>query len=214
MFQCCLLLGDWYTSCSDTRSLFTRHLSRYAASAAAPYLLGFIHLDEDEESWMWRGRLLNEEPPPWLGILAKSSLVSECVERACVRCRLHVFGINLEFFSPLCTLRLSRNGVRDSLTYCVHLKRDQSSYECWILFLLCRDVLFMCDFAMFQCCLLLGGWYTSCSDTRLLFTQHHGWTIWKPPPSPLPQLSRRALATVFSNEVNTMLMYSGHVSIP
>ena len=34
---------------------------------------------------MWRGRLLSEEPPPWLGILAKSSLVSECVERACVR---------------------------------------------------------------------------------------------------------------------------------
>jgi hypothetical protein len=29
--------------------------------------------------------LLGEESPPWLGILAKSSLVSECVERACVR---------------------------------------------------------------------------------------------------------------------------------
>ena len=31
------------------------------------------------------GGSLSEEPPPWLGILAKISLVSECVERACVR---------------------------------------------------------------------------------------------------------------------------------
>ena len=29
--------------------------------------------------------LLSEERPPWLGILAKSSLVSEYVERAYVR---------------------------------------------------------------------------------------------------------------------------------
>ena len=28
--------------------------------------------------------LLSEEPPPWLGILTKSSLVSECVEKAYV----------------------------------------------------------------------------------------------------------------------------------
>ena len=34
---------------------------------------------------MWRVRLLREEPPPWVGILAKSSLLSDCVERACVR---------------------------------------------------------------------------------------------------------------------------------
>ena len=35
-----------------------------------------------------------------LGILAKSNLMSECVERACVRWRFYVFAINLEFFSP------------------------------------------------------------------------------------------------------------------
>ena len=41
------------------------------------------------------------EPLPWLGILAKSSLVSECVKKACVRCKLHVFAINLHLFSLL-----------------------------------------------------------------------------------------------------------------
>ena len=61
--------------------------------------------------------------PPWLGILVKSSLMSECVERACVMCRLHVFAIILELFSPY-TLGFSRGGVRDSLTQCVHLKRE------------------------------------------------------------------------------------------
>ena len=39
--------GGWYSSCNDTRSLFTGHLSRYMASAAAPYQLGFIHFDLD-----------------------------------------------------------------------------------------------------------------------------------------------------------------------
>ena len=65
-----------------------------------------IHWASSIQIWMdepqfWRVRLLSEESSPWLDILAKSSLVSECVERACVRCRLHVFAINLEFFSPL-----------------------------------------------------------------------------------------------------------------
>ena len=75
-------------------------LSRYAASAATPYPWGFIHLDLDEWILGVGEMLLSEEPPSWLGILAKSSLVSEYVERACVRWRLHVFAINLEFFSP------------------------------------------------------------------------------------------------------------------
>ena len=39
--------GGRYSSYSDTQSLFTRQLSRYAASRAAPYPLGFIHLDLD-----------------------------------------------------------------------------------------------------------------------------------------------------------------------
>ena len=34
--------GNWYASYNDTRQL-----SRYAASAAALYLMGFIHLDLD-----------------------------------------------------------------------------------------------------------------------------------------------------------------------
>ena len=46
---------------------------------------GFIHLDLDGQILKVGEMLLSEEPPPWLGILAKSSLVSECVERACVR---------------------------------------------------------------------------------------------------------------------------------
>ena len=67
--------------------------------------------------------LLSEEPPSWLGILAKSCLVSECMERACVRWRLHVFAINLEFFSPY-TLGFSCGGVRDNLTHYVYLERE------------------------------------------------------------------------------------------
>ena len=39
--------GGWYSSYSDTQLLFTQQLSRYAASTAAPYPLGFIHLDWD-----------------------------------------------------------------------------------------------------------------------------------------------------------------------
>jgi hypothetical protein len=49
-------------------------------------------------------RLLREEPPHWLGILAKSSLVSWFVERVCVRLGLHGYAINLEFFFPIALL--------------------------------------------------------------------------------------------------------------
>jgi hypothetical protein len=41
-----------------------------------------------------------------------------------VRLRLHVFAINLEFFSFSYTLGFSRGGVRDNLTSCVHLERE------------------------------------------------------------------------------------------
>jgi hypothetical protein len=50
-----------------------------------PFRFGWMNLGIGE-------RLLNERAL-WLGILAKSSLVSECVERACMR--LHVFAIRL-----------------------------------------------------------------------------------------------------------------------
>ena len=60
------LLGDWKKK-------------GYPASAAAPYPLGFIHLDLDEntfviESQLWKVRFLREEPLPWLGILASQVL--------------------------------------------------------------------------------------------------------------------------------------------
>ena len=75
-------------------------LLRYAASVAAPYLWDFIRLYLNRWILEVRDMLLSEELPPWLGILAKLSLVSECVERACVRWKLHVFAINLQFLSP------------------------------------------------------------------------------------------------------------------
>ena len=56
-----------------------------------PFRFGWRTLVLESEAFKW-------EPPPWLSILAKSSLVSVCGERACVRCRLHVFAINIEFF--------------------------------------------------------------------------------------------------------------------
>ena len=37
--------GGWYSSYNNTRSLFTRQLSRYATSVAIPYPWDFIHLD-------------------------------------------------------------------------------------------------------------------------------------------------------------------------
>ena len=79
---------------------FTGGVSRYAALVVAPYPWDFVHLGLD--GWILEvgEMILSEKPPPWLDILAKSSLVNECVERACVRWRLHVFVINLEFFSP------------------------------------------------------------------------------------------------------------------
>ena len=92
--------GGWYLSYTDTRSLFTRELSWYAASVVTPYLWDFIHLDLF--GWILEvgEMILSEERFFWLGILAKSSLVNECVKRTCVGWRLHVFAINLEFFSP------------------------------------------------------------------------------------------------------------------
>ena len=164
--------GGWYSSCSDTQSLFTRQLSQYAASAATPYPHGFIHSDFD--GWILEvGEMfLSEEPPPWLGILAKSSLVSECVERACVNWRLHVFCIKILSSSLLTyTQGVSRGGVRDNLIHCVHLKRElelllrfDSLPSLW------RCVVYVC-----LCFVLMlfirGGWYSSYSDTRSLFTQ-------------------------------------------
>ena len=40
--------GGWYSSYSETQSIFIRQLSWYAASTATPYLWGFIRLDFDE----------------------------------------------------------------------------------------------------------------------------------------------------------------------
>ena len=97
-------------------------LSWYVASAAATYPWNFIHLDLDGWILGVGELLLSQEPPPWLGILAKSSLLSECVNKVCVRWRLHVLVIYLEFFSPY-TLGFSRGGMRDILSHCVHLKR-------------------------------------------------------------------------------------------
>ena len=149
-------------------------LSRYASSVAAPYLWDFNHLDLD--GWILEvgEMLLSEEPPSWLGILAKSSLVSECVERACVRWRLHVFAINLEFFSPY-TLGFSHGGVRDNLTYYVHLKRELELLQGFdSLPSLWRCVVYVC-FCHVLVVFVSGGWYSSSSDTWSLFTRQHNY---------------------------------------
>ena len=62
--------------------------------------------------------LLSEEPPSWLGILARSSLVSECVESACFCNRI------LSSHPLTYTLAFSRGRVRDNLTHCVHLRKE------------------------------------------------------------------------------------------
>ena len=55
---------------------------------------------------------------PWLGILTKSSLSSECVKRACVRWKLHVFAINMSSSAFTYTLGFSRGGVRNNDSLC------------------------------------------------------------------------------------------------
>ena len=70
-------------------------------------------------------------------------------------------------------------------------KEIQSSCKGLILFLLYRGVLLMCDLL---CSVLYvsGGWYSSCSDTRSLFTQHP--TMEHQPPG-LSKCPRQALHT-------------------
>ena len=72
---------------------------------------------------MWKGRLLSEKPPLWIGISVKSSLVSECVEKACMKRRLHVCAINVEFSLISYIFGFSHDGTRHCLTYYIHLKR-------------------------------------------------------------------------------------------
>ena len=67
----------------------------------------------------WREWLLSEKPPLWLDILAKSSIVSECVERICMRRRLLIFAISPRVFSLTYTLGFPHGGVRDNLTHCI-----------------------------------------------------------------------------------------------
>ena len=153
--------------------IFIFSMSRYAASVTTPHPGGFIHLELDEWTLVVGEMLLSEEPPPWLGILAKSSLVSECVERACVRWRFHVIVIKTVRLFPLTnTLGFSRGGARDNLTHCVHLKRKLE------LFLEFDSLpsMWMCVVYVYLFYVLIlfvkGGWYSSCSDTRLRFTRH------------------------------------------
>ena len=116
--------GGWYSSCSDTQSLFTWQLWQYVVSAAAPYPwfhpFGF--------GWMnlrsWREWLLNEDPPPWLGILANQALWPS-VWKEVVWGEDCIFLQRILSFSPLTyTLGFSHGGVRDNLTHYVHLKRE------------------------------------------------------------------------------------------
>ena len=56
---------------------------------------------------MWREKLLSEEPSSWLGILAKSSLVSECGESLCevkIACLCNKSWVLLPFLTILDSL--------------------------------------------------------------------------------------------------------------
>ena len=118
--------------------------------------------------------LLSEKPPPWLGIIAKSSLVSERVrEESSCEVKIACFCNKVLSSSSLTyTLGFSRDGVRDNLTHCVHLKRElelllgfdsiPSIWRCVVYLCLCYVLILFVS----------GGWYSSCSDTRLLFTRH------------------------------------------
>ena len=137
--------GGWYSSYSNTQSLFTRQLSRYVALVAAPYPWDFIYLDLD--GWILEvgEMLLSEEPPPWLGILAKSSLMGECVERAYMRWRLHVFVITHEFFSPyLHSWILAWWSERKLNSFCAFEERIKALTKIWL-----------SSFSVEMCCLFV-----------------------------------------------------------
>ena len=100
-----------------THDRYIWHLSRYVASVATPYSWDFIHLDLDEWILEVGEMLLREGPPSWLEIIAKSRLVNECVERACV---MWCFCNEILSSSPLTyTLGFSRGGVKDNLIHLV-----------------------------------------------------------------------------------------------
>ena len=85
---------------------------------------------------------------------------------------MHVFAIILRASSFIYIVGFSHGGVRDSLTHCMHLKGKTNL----TIFLLHVEVCCLCVFLL---CLILfdsDGWYSSCSDTRSLFTRQ---TIYK-----------------------------------
>ena len=136
------VIGGWNSNCSDTRSLFTWQMSQYAASVAKPYLWDFIHLDLDEWILEVGEMLLSEEPPPWLGILAKSSLMSECEESVCMRWRVHVCSNKSWILLPPLTL-LDSPVAEGEITWLIMCIWKETQSFC------CGGVLFMCVFAMF-----------------------------------------------------------------
>ena len=151
-------------------------MSWYAASTAAPYRLGFIHLDWD--GWIL---VVERKVAKW----GASSLAWHfCQVKSCKwvcaesLCKVKVaYFCNKLSFSPLTyILGFSHGGVRDSLTHFVHLKRDLELL--WVFDSL--SSLSRCVVYVWLCYVLVlfvsGGWYSSCSDTRSLFTWHCWWS--------------------------------------
>lgn len=117
--------------------------------------------------------LLGEEPLHWLGILAKSALCMSVWRELCVRWRLHVVVIKYWVPSPLpYTLGLSRDGVWDNLTHCVHLRRGSELSSGFV----SLPSMWRCVMYVFLCYVLIlflsDGWYSSCNNTWSLLTWH------------------------------------------
>ena len=151
-------------------------LSWYAVSASTPHPEGFIHLELNEWTLRVGEMLLNKEPPPWLGILAKSSLEWVCKQSLC-EMKITCCCNKILSFSPLTyTLGFSCSQVRDNLTHCVHLKGElklllgfdylPSMWRCVVYVCLCYVLVLVVS----------SDWYSSCSDTRSLFIQQY--VIW------------------------------------
>ena len=61
--------------------------------------------------------------------------------------------------------------MKDSLTYYVYLKKEEL-LQGFDYFFFHVKVYFLCMTYYVLVLFVGGGWYTSCSDTRSLFTQH------------------------------------------
>ena len=155
---------QWHTIVIYTTTITVCGICSYTFSVGFhPFIFGWMNPRSWRDAPEWGAS-------PWLGILVKSSLVSECVQRACVRWRLQFLQWILSSSPLTYTLEFSCGGLGDNLTHCVDLKKKLELLQRFeFLPSLWRCVMYVCLYYAFVLFVSVG-WYSSCSDTWSLFT--------------------------------------------